>query len=321
MVIVCQLISHCTSAWVVASKAAINISIYSTLFSCEDAKNSALPVAWFSRTYSVMPGRGKKNKKEEKGKKRELRGAASSVTKHKRTYCSRSVWKRNSIHVKWTFTLETPLGMNTGAKLRVSTKHPIFSTLYHSAVADIRELFFRSYSLKFTLMAIASWSIRHVVTVNRMKWEGKITHHDKQFKNVWLVHVRTDSKRWGFFVLSLERSLAVFEVTLAVNSQIHVKSHLFQSQREWTFCTNDQTCNQILNKWWQKKNKDKNKITLNLQISMISSWRWGLEVCNEVLTLSLLFDASEDHFSSRNVLLGVLQVYHQGVVTPCDTCR
>jgi len=123
MVIVCQLISHCTSAWVVASKAAINISIYSTLFSCEDAKNSALPVAWFSRTYSVMPGRGKKNKKEEKGKKRELRGAASSVTKHKRTYCSRSVWKRNSIHVKWTFTLETPLGMNTLSKLAVPGHH------------------------------------------------------------------------------------------------------------------------------------------------------------------------------------------------------
>lgn len=37
------------------------------------------------------------------------------------------------------------------------------------------------------------------------------------------------------------------------------------------------------------------------------------------MALSLLLDAGEDHFGSRNVLLGVLQVLHQGVVVPHDT--
>jgi len=37
------------------------------------------------------------------------------------------------------------------------------------------------------------------------------------------------------------------------------------------------------------------------------------------LALSLLLDASEDHFGSRNVLLGVLQVLHQGGIAPHNT--
>lgn len=46
-----------------------------------------------------------------------------------------------------------------------------------------------------------------------------------------------------------------------------------------------------------------------------------LEVSDEVLALSLFLDASEDHFGARNVLLGILQVLHQGLFTPDNPCE
>ena len=43
------------------------------------------------------------------------------------------------------------------------------------------------------------------------------------------------------------------------------------------------------------------------------------EVSYQVLPLSLLLNASEDHLCSRDVLLGILQVLHQHLLSPGDT--
>lgn len=60
-------------------------------------------------------------------------------------------------------------------------------------------------------------------------------------------------------------------------------------------------------------------MTLNIQVQVAGSWRGRLKVWDQVLALALLLDAGEDHFGSRNVLLGVFQVFHQGVLVPHDT--
>lgn len=44
-----------------------------------------------------------------------------------------------------------------------------------------------------------------------------------------------------------------------------------------------------------------------------------LEVCDEVSSFTLLFDAGEDHLCSRNIFLGIFQINHERVLIPNDT--
>lgn len=42
------------------------------------------------------------------------------------------------------------------------------------------------------------------------------------------------------------------------------------------------------------------------------------KISYQVCPFSLLLDSSEDHFCSRDVLLGILQILHQGILSPGD---
>lgn len=50
-----------------------------------------------------------------------------------------------------------------------------------------------------------------------------------------------------------------------------------------------------------------------------SRWSWRLQVCYKVSALGFLFDACKDHLCSWNVLLRILQIDHQGLLTPDNT--
>ena len=57
----------------------------------------------------------------------------------------------------------------------------------------------------------------------------------------------------------------------------------------------------------------------------IGLWRVVCLICfeesNKVLTVSLLFETSEHHFGSGDVLLGVDKVLHKLALVPCYTFR
>lgn len=82
---------------------------------------------------------------------------------------------------------------------------------------------------------------------------------------------------------------------------------------------------QILTKYWNM-NFDTRGINI---LKTFSHWLYNccsnilrgcfFQVCNKICSLTALFNASKNHFCSRNIFLRVLQILHQCIFIPDDT--